>query len=143
MTDFRCKFTRKSVIDFFLNFSSFSSKHIDKQALSVYNIKRSVAEWCNGSTTDSDSVCWGSNPYSAAKNKTTVIDRGFIFYNGIRTRRERSGRKQSGGLFSPTWATSEARRRRRQARRSADNSGREQTRYIRNGKYFHRPCDRR
>ena len=96
------------------NFSSFSSKHIDKQALSVYNIKRSVAEWCNGSTTDSDSVCWGSNPYSAAKNKTTVIDRGFIFYNGIRTRRERSGRKQSGGLFSPTWATSEARRRRRQ-----------------------------
>ena len=99
MTDFRCKFTRKSVIDFFLNFSSFSPKHIDKQALSVYNIKRSVAEWCNGSTTDSDSVCWGSNPYSAAKNKTTVIDRGFIFYNGIRTRRERSGRKQSGGLF--------------------------------------------
>ena len=78
MTGFRCKFTRKSVIDFFLNFSSFSPKHIDKQALSVYNIKRSVAEWCNGSTTDSDSVCWGSNPYSAAKNKTTVIDRGFI-----------------------------------------------------------------
>ena len=26
---------------------------------------------------------------------------------GIRTRRERRGRKQSGGLFSPTWATSE------------------------------------
>ena len=22
---------------------------------------------CNGSTADSDSVCWGSNPYSAAK----------------------------------------------------------------------------
>ena len=25
-----------------------------------------IAELCNGSTTDSDSVCWGSNPYSAA-----------------------------------------------------------------------------
>ena len=25
-----------------------------------------VAELCNGSTTDSDSVCWGSNPYSTA-----------------------------------------------------------------------------
>ena len=44
MTDFQCKFTGKSVIDFFLNFSSFSSKHIDKRLLSVYNIKRSVAE---------------------------------------------------------------------------------------------------
>ena len=33
----------------------------------MYNIKRSLAELCNGSTTDSDSVCWGSNPYSAAK----------------------------------------------------------------------------
>jgi hypothetical protein len=27
-------------------------------------------EWCNGSTTDSDSVCLGSNPSSPAKNKT-------------------------------------------------------------------------
>ena len=26
-----------------------------------------IGELCNGSTTDSDSVCWGSNPYSAAK----------------------------------------------------------------------------
>ena len=25
-----------------------------------------IAELCNGSTADSDSVCWGSNPYSAA-----------------------------------------------------------------------------
>ena len=33
----------------------------------MYNIKRSLAELCNGSATDSDSVCWGSNPYSAAK----------------------------------------------------------------------------
>ena len=79
MTDFRCKLTRKSVIDFFLNFSSFSPKHIDKQALSVYNIKRSVAEWCNGSTTDSDSVCWGSNPYSAAKKHSHDFSRGCVF----------------------------------------------------------------
>ena len=27
---------------------------------------RYVAEWCNGSTADSDSVCEGSNPSSAA-----------------------------------------------------------------------------
>ena len=25
-----------------------------------------IGELCNGSTTDSDSVCWGSNPYSPA-----------------------------------------------------------------------------
>ena len=25
-----------------------------------------IAEWCNGSTADSDSVCEGSNPSSAA-----------------------------------------------------------------------------
>ena len=31
-----------------------------------------IAELCNGSTTDSDSVCWGSNPYSAAMQKTVV-----------------------------------------------------------------------
>ena len=30
---------------------------------------KAIAELCNGSTTDSDSVCWGSNPYSAAKRK--------------------------------------------------------------------------
>ncbi len=27
------------------------------------------AELCNGSTADSDSACWGSNPYSAASVK--------------------------------------------------------------------------
>ena len=44
----------------------------------MYNIKRSLAELCNGSTTDSDSVCWGSNPYSAA-TKQTAIFRGLFF----------------------------------------------------------------
>ena len=28
-----------------------------------------IAGWCNGSTYDSDSYCWGSNPYSAATEK--------------------------------------------------------------------------
>ena len=30
--------------------------------------KRLDGEWCNGSTTDSDSVCLGSNPSSPASN---------------------------------------------------------------------------
>ena len=38
-------------------------------------------ELCNGSTADSDSVCWGSNPYSPAKEK----------------------RPPHGGLFSFLW----------------------------------------
>ena len=44
----------------------------------MYNIKRSLAELCNGSTTDSDSVCWGSNPYSAA-SKTDHVFHGLFF----------------------------------------------------------------
>ena len=35
--------------------------------LCIRHTIRDIAELCNGSTTDSDSVCWGSNPYSAAK----------------------------------------------------------------------------
>ena len=41
-----------------------------------------IEELCNGSTTDSDSVCWGSNPYSAAKKKrqfSTEDCRFFLF----------------------------------------------------------------
>lgn len=30
------------------------------------NLQQNIAELCNGSTADSDSACWGSNPYSAA-----------------------------------------------------------------------------
>ena len=34
--------------------------------LFVPGAKLNIGELCNGSTTDSDSVCWGSNPYSPA-----------------------------------------------------------------------------
>ena len=40
-----------------------------------------IGEWCNGSTTDSDSVCWGSNPYPAAtKNTTFVKQTNVVFF---------------------------------------------------------------
>ena len=35
----------------------------------MFIAKLNIGELCNGSTTDSDSVCWGSNPYSPAKKK--------------------------------------------------------------------------
>ena len=38
-----------------------------------------IGELCNGSTTDSDSVCWGSNPYSPAKIKASSY-RVVLFY---------------------------------------------------------------
>ena len=37
-----------------------------------------IAELCNGSTTDSDSVCEGSNPSSAANNQQSVTADFFI-----------------------------------------------------------------
>ncbi len=40
-----------------------------------------IAELCNGSTADSDSVCWGSNPYSAAKKSRPSSD-GLLFFLG-------------------------------------------------------------
>jgi hypothetical protein len=36
---------------------------------------------CNGSTTDSDSVCWGSNPYSPANTSEQFVPR--LFYARI------------------------------------------------------------
>ncbi len=45
-----------------------------------YNIIISInAELCNGSTTDSDSVCLGSNPSSAAKYKRGAADAALLF----------------------------------------------------------------
>ena len=37
-------------------------KSVDKLDFMLYNKSRSVGDLCNGSTTDSDSVCQGSNP---------------------------------------------------------------------------------
>ena len=40
-----------------------------------------IGELCNGSTTDSDSVCWGSNPYSPAKrNSRNLIFAVSLFF---------------------------------------------------------------
>ena len=66
-----------------------------------YNIF-SDAELCNGSTADSDSVCEGSNPSSAAKKQVTFYNQSnllnLIFINLSRGvaqfgRALRSGRK--------------------------------------------------
>ena len=45
-------------------------KHIDKERGKKYNNKADIARLCKGSTTDSDSVCLGSNPSPAARKKT-------------------------------------------------------------------------
>ncbi len=44
-----------------------------------------IGELCNGSTTDSDSVCWGSNPYCPAKTKilSTLVDGIFVLYYSL------------------------------------------------------------
>src|SRR5579872_4943726 len=39
-----------------------------KSASALILLRNSIGEWCNGSTTDSDSVCLGSNPGSPAKS---------------------------------------------------------------------------
>ena len=39
----------------------------------IINLVHDFGELCNGSTTDSDSVCWGSNPYSPA-----IVNSGFL-----------------------------------------------------------------
>ena len=58
----------------------FLEKTIDKRLTDWYNsVHNEKAELCNGSTTDSDSVCWGSNPYSAAKKETANFKRNLLF----------------------------------------------------------------
>ena len=44
----------------------------------------SKGELCNGSTADSDSVCWGSNPYSPARTKHRKRRCFFSFWQGNR-----------------------------------------------------------
>ena len=62
----------------------FYNKNFFKKVLT--NIKVSdiifivVGELCNGSTTDSDSVCWGSNPYSPASNPRSLCFGGIFLY---------------------------------------------------------------
>ena len=56
----------------------FLEKTIDKRFMDWYNSERNEkAELCNGSTTDSDSVCWGSNPYTAESKKARIC---VLFY---------------------------------------------------------------
>ena len=48
-------------------------------------MKKDIAELCKGSTTDSDSVCLGSNPSSAAIHETSFAlncKRGFLLFGG-------------------------------------------------------------
>ena len=47
-------------------------------------IKYYTGELCNGSTTDSDSVCWGSNPYSPAKSPR-IYPWGLLFTSSLFT----------------------------------------------------------
>ena len=47
------------------------------------NLKRkAIASWCNGSTADSDSACWGSSPCEATiiKRKNCWIERFFFCF---------------------------------------------------------------
>src|SRR5690348_18160976 len=46
---------------------------IEKATRPLYDSgTRAVGEWCNGSTTDSDSVCLGSNPGSPDRKSTRL-----------------------------------------------------------------------
>ena len=57
---------------------------------------------------DSDSEERGFESLRAGQTESINRTVGALFFSpiGIRTRRERSGRKQFGELFLPTWATS-------------------------------------
>ena len=46
----------------------------------IINLVHDFGELCNGSTTDSDSVCWGSNPYSTA---TAPKFFGALLFRGV------------------------------------------------------------
>ena len=62
-------------------------------------IIKHVAELCNGSTTDSDSVCEGSNPSSATKNVAATVDAAILF-RGIAQLVARLVRDQEAGSSS-------------------------------------------
>lgn len=56
---------------------------------------RNIAEWCNGSTADSDSVCLGSNPGTAANPglRAAALSPGFLRGVAQFGRALRSGRR--------------------------------------------------
>ena len=54
-------------------------KYTSAKAKTLFR-KPKIAELCKGSTADSDSVCLGSNPSSAAIEKTTSHSGGRFFY---------------------------------------------------------------
>ena len=64
--------------------------------------------WVTSAARRKSAAALGRIPLPPPKIKTPIGV--FFVFRGIRTRRERSGRKQSGGLFLPTWVTSAARR---------------------------------
>ena len=49
-----------------------------------------IGELCNGSTTDSDSVCWGSNPYSPARKKHLLLQVLFLMRRAYAVKRVES-----------------------------------------------------
>ena len=57
------KISKKTLTKHFL-----CDKIVKHSAKSIFNLY--IAELCKGSTADSDSVCLGSNPSSAARKKT-------------------------------------------------------------------------
>ena len=61
-----------------------------RSAINLDKTKYYLAELCKGSTADSDSVCLGSNPSSAAKEKTTIIRWSFFSFLWPRNYKEPS-----------------------------------------------------
>ena len=53
----------------------------------VLKLVRTDELWCNGSTTDSDSVCLGSNPGSSTKDSLLILlSREFFIFRLIGVR---------------------------------------------------------
>ena len=74
--------------------------------LAVYD-----AEWCNGSTYDSDSYCLGSNPSSAANGLACQKKRGHMqapMVKRFKTPPSHGGNRGSNPLGSTTWKGSAA-----------------------------------
>lgn len=75
----------------------FVQKRLDIPHAALYNTtcKFHIAVLCNGSTADSDSVCRGSNPFTAAKKETSANRRLFLFLFHLLMLFQR--------LFQPDW----------------------------------------